>query len=70
MLAKYNLIEAQKDGFARDAEQKAAKIVTDAYIGANTVDADLTNTGIDTSNIQNFINQLKTGITPTPPAYI
>lgn len=60
-----SLYAAQTDGFARDAEQKAAKIMVDTWnvrrTTDETTDADSTNK-LDNTNIGQVITKLKAGI--------
>lgn len=58
------LYEAQKDGFKRDAEQKLAKIFTDAFSVQRSTDSAFspTGTGLENANIQAVLNKAKQGI--------
>ena len=60
------LYTAQTTGFARDAEQKAAKIMVDSWNVRRTTDSDATqaNTSnkLDNANIGEVVGKLKTGI--------
>ena len=60
-----SLYAAQTDGFARDSEQKAAKIMVDTWnvrrTTDETTDADSTNK-LDNTNIGQVITKLKAGI--------
>jgi hypothetical protein len=61
------LYQRQADGFLRDAEQKATKIMVDSWNVRRTTDsgvvADATNR-LDDANIGNFVQQLLAGVTP------
>ena len=59
------LYQAQADGFARDAEQKAAKIMVDTWNVRRTTDSDNTPgspAGLDDTDIFSVVGKLKTGI--------
>lgn len=59
-----DLYQAQEDGFARDAEQKAAKIAVDAWSVRSSVDPDTMTepSGIADSDITSIMAKVKTGI--------
>ncbi len=60
-----NLYQAQADGFARDAEQKAAKLMLDTWNARRMTDegtvADSTNK-LDDANVGRFVQKLAAGI--------
>jgi hypothetical protein len=59
------LYQAQADGFARDAEQKAAKIMVDTWNVRRTTDSDntdATSAGLSDTAIASVVSTLKTGI--------
>lgn len=60
------LMNKQKDGFDRDAEQKAAGVIYDVLKIRASADAvepnEYANAGITSSNYQYFLNKLKEGI--------
>jgi hypothetical protein len=59
-----NLYQAQTDGFARDAEQKAAKLLADAWAVQRTTDdgLEVAGTGLENPNIERAINKLLAGV--------
>ena len=62
-LRSINLTTAQTDGFARDAEQRAAKIVVDPWVVRQSTDGEVTTgTGLDNASVGEFIAKLKAGI--------
>ena len=57
------LVAAQTAGFARDAEQRAAKIVVDTWTVRQSTDGEVTtNTGLDNTSVGEFIAKLKSGV--------
>ena len=64
--AQVALYKQQKDGFLRDAEQKALKILTDTWITRKTVDDGTPlPVGMDTASLDSVITKVKTGINVT-----
>ena len=65
-----DLYTQQIAGFLRDAEQKLAKIVVDAWSTAYTTDPDAndtSNTGLDNPGIGQVVEKAKEGINVAPP---
>ena len=64
VIAKQNLLyQAQADGFARDAEQKLAKLVVDTWNVRRTTDSGVVATaGISDIDIRDVMNKARTGI--------
>lgn len=58
------LYTAQTDGFARDAEQKAAKLMGEAFSVQRTTDPTLNpaGSGLEYANIQRAVNKLLSGV--------
>jgi hypothetical protein len=58
------LYKAQTDGFARDAEQKLAKLMVDTWNVRRTTDSGLTaaGTGLEDSNILAVVNKARAGV--------
>lgn len=58
------LYEAQTNGFARDAEQKLAKLMTDVWAVQRTTDEgfSVSGTGMDNASIQDVISKARQGI--------
>lgn len=64
--AQVALYKQQKDGFLRDAEQKALKILADTWITRKTVDDGTPlPVGLDTASLDAVITKVKTGINVT-----
>lgn len=63
ILKQKNLILNQTEGFIRDAEQKAAKILMDSYaIRRSTDSAEVPPTKADNADINQFIDELAAGL--------
>lgn len=64
--AQIALYKQQKDGFIRDAEQKALKIISDTWITRKTVDDGTPlPSGFDTAAVDAFTKKVATGINVT-----
>jgi len=63
-----DLYQAQTDGFARDAEHKLAKLMTDVWNVQRTTDEGISpaGAGISDSEIKKVVDAAKTGIGVTP----
>lgn len=58
-----DLFQAQTDGFARDAEQKAAKMLLDTWVVRQTTDGeDAPSAGVDNPSIKEVVNLLRNGV--------